>query len=135
MGDIEKARNARGIRVRTRILVVDRNAHFRETIRRVLGYYPEFEVAGEAENLPEAIARIAEAEPDLVLLDLGLVSGGRLARLRELARSHPGVRMVVLVTEYSPPYRKAIQSMGRCLTVAKDRIEEDLALVIGAARS
>ena len=109
-----------------RILIADRKAHFRETVRRVLDLYSNCEVTGEAASLPEAMAKIAEARPDLVLLDLSLVASPGLTRLRRLAQNYPWLRIVVLLTEYSPDYETAIQSLGQYPCVAKDRLEEHL---------
>lgn len=113
-----------------RILIADRNVHFRETIRRVLAPYPQCQVVAEAATLPEATEKILETAPDLVLLDLSLVSSHGLHRLGELAREHPQVRLVVMLADYSPAYRTAVQALGQHLYVAKDQLEEHLPRVL-----
>ncbi len=118
-----------------RVLIADRSAHFRETIRQVLDRHPNCEVAGEAAGLPEAVARIAEARPDLILLDVGLVASPGLTRLRQLARNYPWLCIVVLLTDYLPDYETALHSQGRYFWAAKDRLEEDLACVIGRVKA
>lgn len=53
-----------------RVLVVDDEALARARLIRMLGAMPEVEVVGEAGNGAEALARVAEYAPDLVLLDI-----------------------------------------------------------------
>lgn len=134
---LEEAPAARPVRAaaKWRILIADRNTHFRETIRRVLAPFPQCQVVAEAATLEEASQRIAETAPDLVLLDLSLVSGQGLAPLGELARRHPGVRLVVMLSDYSDAYRTAVQALGQHLYVAKDQLEEHLPRVLDRARS
>jgi two-component system LytT family response regulator len=53
-----------------RVLVVDDEPPARRKLLRLLGELPDVAVAGEAESGPEAVARIRELAPDLVLLDV-----------------------------------------------------------------
>ncbi len=117
-----------------RVLVADRNAHYRETIRRVLDRYGNCAVVAEACTLTEAATRAMEGSPDLVLLDYGLVAHERVARLRKLAQAFPELRVVVLLDEDSPDYRRAVQDRWGYLCVAKDRVEEHLAWIIADIR-
>lgn len=113
-----------------RVLVADRNAHYRETIRRVLHRYDNCTVVGEAGTLQEAASLAMERDPDLVLLDFDLVARQKPARLRRLAQTFPDLRVVVLLAEDSPDYRQAVQERWGYLCVAKDRVEEHLAWII-----
>jgi DNA-binding LytR/AlgR family response regulator len=64
-----------------RILVVDDEPLARRRLIRLLGKIPGTEVVGEAANGEEALARIRELTPDVVLLDIRMpgVDGLRLA--------------------------------------------------------
>ena len=53
-----------------RILIVDDEAPARAKVRRYAGEYADIEVVGEAENGVEAVERISDLRPDLVLLDV-----------------------------------------------------------------
>ncbi len=57
-----------------RVYLVDDHAMFRAGVRAGLG--EEVEVVGEAGTVPEAVAGIAAADPDVVLLDVHLPDGG-----------------------------------------------------------
>ncbi len=120
---------------RIRVLVADRNAHYRETIRRVLERYDNCSVVAEASTLPEAIVMLNEKNPDLVLLDFDLVAHEKQARLRRLAQAYPSLRVVVLLADDSLDYRQAVESRWGYACVAKDRVEEQLGPVIAGIGS
>ncbi len=116
-----------------RVLIADKNAHFRETVRRVVERYSNCLVVAEASGLTEAVAYAAQVSPNMVLLDVGLVARDGLSDLKRLPQLLPAARVVILLSDYSPDYRAAVQSQGGYLCAAKDRIEEELAWIIGGA--
>ena len=119
---------------RISVLVADKNAHYRETIRRVLDRHDNCTVVGEASTLSGAAALVAEKSPDLVLLDFDLVANEKVGRVRRLADAFPDLHVVVLLNDYSPDYRQAVQVRWGYLCVAKDRAEEHLAWIIGSMK-
>ncbi len=85
MGDSER---------RLRVFLVDDHEMFRAGVRAELGVY--FDVVGEAGSVPEALARIPTAEPDVVLLDVHLPDGGGRAVLDAIRGTHPQIRFLAL---------------------------------------
>lgn len=55
---------------RTRVILVDDEAPARSLIREYLEAHPDIEVVAECENGFEAVKRIGELEPDLIVLDV-----------------------------------------------------------------
>jgi len=55
-----------------RVLVADDDSSFRDSIRATLERMPAIKVAGEASDGIEAVRKIRELNPDLILLDLAL---------------------------------------------------------------
>jgi two-component system LytT family response regulator len=53
-----------------RVLIADDEAPARRKLVSLLAAHPDVEVVGEAADGPEAVARILELDPDLVLLDI-----------------------------------------------------------------
>lgn len=77
-----------------RVFLVDDHAMFRAGVRAELG--PPIHVVGEAATVAEAINRITETQPDVVLLDVHMPDGGGRAVLEAVRRTHPRVRFLAL---------------------------------------
>ncbi|MBW0125864.1 response regulator, partial [Pseudonocardia oceani] len=81
-----------------RVMVVDDHPVVRDGLRGVLDAEPDMEVVGEAGHGAEALARVAAAAPDVVLMDLRMPVMGGVDAIRELRRAAPAVRVLVLTT-------------------------------------
>jgi DNA-binding NarL/FixJ family response regulator len=79
---------------RVRVLVVDDHSLFRSGVRTEIE--PAVEVVGEAGDVAAAISTIRAREPDVVLLDVHLPSGGGRAVLDAVLATHPGTRFLAL---------------------------------------
>jgi DNA-binding NarL/FixJ family response regulator len=131
------SRPAEGARAagKIRVLIADKSAHYRETLRRVLDQFGVCSIVGEAGTLHEAVSLALAADPDVALLDFDLVVKQSAARLRRLAQAFPRLQVIVLLAEYSEEYRKAVKERWGYWCVAKDRVEEQLAFLIAGARA
>jgi len=78
-----------------RALVVDDSAMMRRLVRESLAADPAFAVVAEAADGREALARIAEAAPDVILLDIEMPVLDGLGVLREWALRGTGAVVVV----------------------------------------
>ncbi len=106
------------------IVVIDDDRTIQMTLSAVLdrhGY--AVRVGG---NAAQGRKKIAEAKPDLVLLDLGLPDGDGLDVLRELKGEHPDLPVIVLTAHDS--LANAIESIkqGAFHFVAKPYAIEEL---------
>lgn len=113
-----------------RVLLVDDHAVVRQGLRLFLGTQPDIEVVGEAADGREALARVAELRPDVVLMDLVLPGLDGIRATEEICRRHPGVRVLVL-TSFSEQERvvPALQA-GAVGYLLKDVGPDDLARAI-----
>ncbi|HEV2083965.1 MAG TPA: chemotaxis-specific protein-glutamate methyltransferase CheB [Gemmatimonadales bacterium] len=80
----------------TRIFVVDDSAFIRKALARVLQAEPSLELVGEAASGEEAVAKIPEANPDLVTLDVEMPGMDGQQVLRALLRWKPTLKVVML---------------------------------------
>ncbi len=117
-----------------RVLIADKSAHYRETLRRVLDQYPRCKLVGEAGTLNEAVSLATAADPDMVLLDFDLVVKQSAARLRRIVQSFPALQVVVLLADYSEDYQRAVRERWGYWCVAKDQVEEHLGRLIAGVR-
>jgi DNA-binding NarL/FixJ family response regulator len=81
---------------RTRIVLVDDHPIVRLGIRQMLAAEHDFEVCGEAASAAAAKQVLAEAAPDLAIVDLSLGEGTGLDLLRWLRESLPTLPVLVL---------------------------------------
>jgi two-component system response regulator AlgR len=75
------------------ILIIDDEQPARDRLRRLLSGMPRFEVAGEAASSAEALERIRELSPDILLLDISMpgMSGMALARVLREGSASPAI--------------------------------------------
>lgn len=79
-----------------RIVLVDDHAVVRSGYRRLLDAEPDFAVVGEAANAPEANALVAQARPDVAVVDLSLKGSSGLEAIAGMRARRPDLRVLVL---------------------------------------
>ena len=82
-----------------RVLVVDDHTIVRDGICALLALAGDIEVVGEATNGSEALARVKELNPDVVLMDIAMPIMGGLEATRRLHKEFPKTKVLVL-TQY-----------------------------------
>ncbi|WP_267241562.1 response regulator [Streptomyces sp. PR69] len=81
-----------------RVLVVDDQMMVREGFSVLLNAMPDIEVVGEAVNGREAVARVAELRPDVVLMDIRMPELNGIEATREITALHADSKVLVLTT-------------------------------------
>jgi DNA-binding NarL/FixJ family response regulator len=107
-----------------RVFLVDDHAMFRAGVRAELG--TQFEVAGEASTVSQAITAIGATEPDVVLLDVHMPDGGGRAVLEAVRRSHPAVKFLALSVSDAAEDVIGLIRAGARGYVTKTILSEDL---------
>ena len=67
----------------------------REGLVAVLGTQPDFQVAGEAGSGAEAVAKVSDLRPDVILLDLEMPGMDGVEALELMRRDDPDVRVII----------------------------------------
>lgn len=116
-----------------RLLVAGPHGPLRETVKRLLQLHEGCCLVGETSNSEETLAKVEELRPDLAILDLSLPGG--LALLAGLAARFAGVKLAVLLSDYTEAYRAAVHARGAFACIDKEHLEEHLAWAIARARS
>ena len=115
-----------------RILVVEDHPLFRKGVISLLSSIPDFEVVGEVATGEEAVARVEDLQPDVVLMDLQMPGGGGIEATREISHGSPSVRvLIVTLFEDDDSVFMALRAGARGY-VLKDADEEELVRAIQA---
>ena len=81
-----------------RVLITDDHAIVRDGLRLILETTEHIVVVGEAANGKQALQRVDELRPDVVLMDLRMPEMDGLAAIQRLQMEHPGVAIIILTT-------------------------------------
>lgn len=115
-----------------RILVAEDHPLFRKGVISLLSSVPEFEVVGETTSGKEAIARAADLQPDVILMDLQMPDGNGIEATREIVHESPSIRvLVVTLFEDDDSVFMALRAGARGY-VLKDADEDELVRAIRA---
>jgi DNA-binding NarL/FixJ family response regulator len=87
---------SRGYAMPTRILIADDDPTIRLLLRRLLEKQPDWQVCGDASNGAEAIEKVEQLEPDVVVMDLGMPVMTGLQAAPEIAKAHPRLPMLLI---------------------------------------
>jgi DNA-binding NarL/FixJ family response regulator len=81
-----------------RVLIVDDHAMVQQGIATFIELQDDIELAGEAANGREAVARVDELVPDVVLMDLVMPEMDGVTATREIKARHPEVKVLALTS-------------------------------------
>ena len=116
-----------------RILLVDDHAVVRQGLRMFLSMDPEIEIVGEAGNGIEALQKIEELSPQVVLMDLMMPEMGGIEAIGQCRIRFPDVEVIALTSVLED--RSVVQAVKEGATgyLLKNTEADDLCVAIKAA--
>ena len=115
----------------TRLLLADDHRMFRQGLREVIERKTDYVVVGEAGTGREALAQVAALGPDIVLLDIQMPEMDGVAVAKELARTHPAVKIIMLTMYRQDQHLLDAIKAGARAYLLKDADADELIDVIG----
>jgi len=113
-----------------KILLVDDHVIVRAGLRNLLTSVVDTQIT-EAATGQDALLRLRQDRPDLVLLDLNLPGIGGLELLRRMVQQDKTVRIVVLSMHAEPLYAARAMELGACGYLSKNASAEELLTALG----
>jgi len=110
----------------TRLLLVDDHAMFRAGIRALLEVEERFEVVGEASSGEEAIERVRELRPEVVVMDLSMPGTNGLEATRRIAALGYETRVLILTVHAEEEYLVPVIDAGASGYLTKSSADTDL---------
>jgi DNA-binding NarL/FixJ family response regulator len=95
-----------------RVLIVDDSKIVCDGLRQMLIDIADVEIVGQAHNAEDAIASIAEANPDVVILDIRLPGMNGIDVLKDIRTKKLPIRVIMLTNYPYPQYRKKCEALG-----------------------
>lgn len=115
-----------------RILVADDHAILRAGLIRLLGEVRGMEVVGEAENGHEALEKVKELIPDVVLMDIGMPIMNGMDATREIRKWNEEVKVLILSVHDNEEYLFQSLQAGATGYLLKKAAARDLVNAIHA---
>ena len=106
-------------RLATRILIVDDSPLVRQRLRDMLQQHPDWKVCGDAANGPDAVQKVQDLAPDLIVLDFLMPGMDGLQAAREIGKVVPNVPILMFTMHLSRQLVEEARNAGIRGAVAK----------------
>jgi DNA-binding NarL/FixJ family response regulator len=114
-----------------KVLLVDDHDLIRQGLRRAFERSEDFTVVGEASSIAQGLALTAQAQPDVVIMDIRLPDGSGLEAVKRLRATNAELGIVVLTMYAGDEHLFGALEAGASAFVPKDAPADE---VVAAAR-
>jgi DNA-binding NarL/FixJ family response regulator len=118
-----------------RVLIADDHPVVRNGMKSLFAGHVDLTVVGEARDGGEVLLWLAENEVDVILLDIQMEGHSGIEIARQVRRSHPGVKIIILTTFHDENYLYAACEAGVHGFLLKSVAHESLPDAIRAVAS
>jgi two-component system response regulator NreC len=115
-----------------KVLIVDDHTLVRDGIRALLSLVADIQVVGEATNGKEAVEKVKQLAPDVVLMDLAMPILSGLEATRRIRKKFPGTKVLALTQYEDKEYVVPTIEAGARGFVSKTAAFSELASAIQA---
>ena len=123
------------VAVPVRVLLVDDDREFLESLRPLIEQQPALTVAGTAANGLDAIELADELEPDAVVIDLHMPVVDGVTAVARLRKDHPNLCLIALTGDPAPELHEAVGEAGADAVLMKGDLVDSLVQRLRAVRA
>jgi DNA-binding NarL/FixJ family response regulator len=116
-----------------RVVLVEDNAVFRESLELLFGLRPGIEVVAAIGDGSEAVDVVREQRPDVVVMDYRLPGLDGVQATAAVRAAAPDVAVVVLTGEVQPREVEALREAGAVACLSKDQELDEIVAAIEQA--
>lgn len=95
-----------------KIFIVEDAQIVREALKTLLSEIPGIAIIGFAADEADAIRKIGETHPDVVILDIRLNPGSGIEVLRAVKQNHPAIKVMILTNYADDIYARRCMNIG-----------------------
>jgi DNA-binding NarL/FixJ family response regulator len=117
-----------------RLLVADDHEIVRKGLRALLEAQPGWQVAAEAADGREAVAKAKEVKPDVAVVDIGMPTLNGLEATRQMLKNNADAKILILTMHDSDPLIREVLDAGARGYVLKTDASRDLVTAVNAIR-
>lgn len=117
-----------------RVVLVDDHGVVRAGLRRLIAETDEFEVAGEAGTLKDALEQVEIKRPDIVVLDITLGEDNALDAMPDVIKKSRGAKILILSMHDDAEHVQNAFAAGADGYLLKDSAEDDFIDALAALR-
>jgi DNA-binding NarL/FixJ family response regulator len=114
-----------------RILIADDHKGFRKVVSDYLNCLPNVIVVGEASDGIEAIEKIRQLEPEIVLMDISMPGCNGLDATRIIKAQWPSIKVVIATMHDNPFYHTEARRARADGFILKSSLKASLEAIIG----
>ena len=114
----------------SRIVIAEDHTILREGLRALLSAEPALQVVGEAKDGREAIRRVEQLKPDLILMDLSMPRMNGVEAIREIKNRTPEAKVLALTVHKVEEFVVEVLKAGADGYVLKDASTAELVMAI-----
>ena len=123
------------VAVPVRVLLVDDDRGFLESLRPLIEHQPVLTVAGIADNGLDAIELADELDPDAVVIDLHMPVVDGVTAVARLRKDHPNLCLIALTGDPAPELHDAVTEAGADAVLMKGDLVDSLVQRLRAVRA
>lgn len=115
---------------KTKVLIVDDHPIIRQGLSELINHEPDLIVCGHAEDAPEALVKIKESEPDMVIVDISLKETSGMDLTKDIKAQYPNLPVLALSMHDEALYAERMLRAGAKGYVMKAEATENVVTAI-----
>ncbi len=109
-----------------RIIIADDHSLIRQGIKSIIGQDTELKVIAEAADGVELLEKLAEQQPDMVILDISMPRMNGIEAVAQIKEHYPAIRILILTMHSNAQYFYHVISAGAHGYLLKDDSDTEL---------
>jgi DNA-binding NarL/FixJ family response regulator len=117
---------------KVKVLIVDDHAIMRDGIRALLSVNDDIEVVGEASEGKEAIKKVEDLKPDVIVMDIAMPGMDGMEATRQMVKANSRIKVLILTQHDNKEYILSAIKAGAAGFVPKRALGSELVSAIRA---